>query len=143
MFGQGRLVFGINVRTRLQQVGNWVNVYARAKRGRMYRTRNNLHMVASIIGIQAFRDGPQINGSRHPRRVLYPKGLDHYTKHMVRRFPKHESLHKNAENAARRVLHDPQIYPNPEVFSPERSLEKDSKPAQRNPRACNFGFGRR
>jgi len=42
-----------------------------------------------------------------------------------------------------RMLHDPQIYPHPEVFSPERFLEKDGKPAQRNPRTCNFGFGRR
>jgi len=62
---------------------------------------------------------------------------------MVRKFIEHEFLHQKADRTARRMLHDPQIYPNPEVFSPERFLEKDGKPAQRNPRACNFGFGRR
>ncbi|KAH9962377.1 cytochrome P450 [Russula dissimulans] len=41
------------------------------------------------------------------------------------------------------MLHDPQVYSHPDVFSPERFLEKDGKPAERNPRVCVFGFGRR
>jgi len=41
------------------------------------------------------------------------------------------------------MLHDPQVYSHPDVFSPERFLEKDGKPSERNPRACVFGFGRR
>ncbi|KAH9991662.1 cytochrome P450 [Russula compacta] len=43
----------------------------------------------------------------------------------------------------RQMLHDPQIYSHPEVFSPERFFKKDGKPAERNPRVCAFGFGRR
>jgi len=41
------------------------------------------------------------------------------------------------------MLHDPQVYSNPDVFSPERFLQKDGKPAEQNPRSCVFGFGRR
>ncbi|KAI9507177.1 cytochrome P450 [Russula earlei] len=41
------------------------------------------------------------------------------------------------------MTHDPHVYSNPDVFSPERFLEKDGKVAERNPRACVFGFGRR
>jgi len=42
-----------------------------------------------------------------------------------------------------RMLHDPAVYPNPELFSPERFLESGDKPAERDPRTCVFGFGRR
>ena len=35
------------------------------------------------------------------------------------------------------------MYPNPELFSPERFLGSGDKPAERDPRACAFGFGRR
>jgi len=43
----------------------------------------------------------------------------------------------------RYMLHDPAVYPNPELFSPERFLEIGDKPVERNPRTCVFGFGRR
>ncbi|KAI0253131.1 cytochrome P450 [Lactifluus subvellereus] len=43
----------------------------------------------------------------------------------------------------RQMLHDPQVYTNPEVFSPERFLGINGKTSERNPRTCAFGFGRR
>ncbi|KAI0267090.1 cytochrome P450 [Gloeopeniophorella convolvens] len=41
------------------------------------------------------------------------------------------------------MLRDPNIYPNPEEFSPERFLETGGKPVEQDPRVCAFGFGRR
>ncbi|KAJ7662506.1 cytochrome P450 [Mycena rosella] len=40
----------------------------------------------------------------------------------------------------RNMLHDPETYPVPETFDPERHL---ARPAQRDPRTFCFGFGRR
>ncbi|KAI0288266.1 cytochrome P450 [Russula brevipes] len=41
------------------------------------------------------------------------------------------------------MLHDPAVYSNPEDFAPERFLDTADSPAERNPRVCAFGFGRR
>ncbi|KAF9260384.1 cytochrome P450 [Marasmius fiardii PR-910] len=41
------------------------------------------------------------------------------------------------------MLHDPEVYPNPFVFDPERHVGTPEKPAQRDPRQVCFGFGRR
>ena len=43
----------------------------------------------------------------------------------------------------RHMLHNPTVYPIPELFSPERFLKTDDKPTERDPRTCFFGFGRR
>ncbi|KAH9962375.1 cytochrome P450 [Russula dissimulans] len=41
------------------------------------------------------------------------------------------------------MLHDPLKYSNPEQFDPGRFLASKDRPAEQNPRACFFGFGRR
>jgi cytochrome P450 len=45
----------------------------------------------------------------------------------------------------RAILHNPEDYPNPEVFDPERYLTSTGgfNPSVRNPRTACFGFGRR
>ena len=41
------------------------------------------------------------------------------------------------------MLHDPAVYSDPELFSPERFLETGEKHAELDPRTSAFGFGRR
>ncbi|KAG6846942.1 hypothetical protein H0H93_010982 [Arthromyces matolae] len=41
------------------------------------------------------------------------------------------------------MLHDPEVYPEPFEFQPERHIATPEKPAQQNPRTVCFGFGRR
>ncbi|RDB29742.1 hypothetical protein Hypma_013817 [Hypsizygus marmoreus] len=41
------------------------------------------------------------------------------------------------------MLHDPEVYPDPFKFDPERHIATPEKPAQQNPRNVCFGFGRR
>ncbi|TFK32635.1 OrdA protein [Crucibulum laeve] len=41
------------------------------------------------------------------------------------------------------MLHDPQVYPEPFNFDPERHIAQAGKPAQRDPRNVCFGYGRR
>ncbi|KAI0069232.1 cytochrome P450 [Artomyces pyxidatus] len=43
----------------------------------------------------------------------------------------------------RHILHDAAIYTNPDVFDPDRFIAKEGKVAEKDPRACIFGFGRR
>jgi len=41
------------------------------------------------------------------------------------------------------MLHDPEAYPDPFKFDPERHIATPEKPAQRDPRTACFGYGRR
>lgn len=41
------------------------------------------------------------------------------------------------------MLHDPAVYANPDAFTPERFVAREGAPAEPDPRACFFGFGRR
>ena len=43
----------------------------------------------------------------------------------------------------RAMAHDPDVYPQPELFDPERYSEKAGQPPQLDPRKFVFGFGRR
>ncbi|KAG5349488.1 hypothetical protein C0989_003480, partial [Termitomyces sp. Mn162] len=43
----------------------------------------------------------------------------------------------------RRILHDPEVYANPHSFYPERFIAIGDRPAEPDPRAVSFGFGRR
>lgn len=40
-------------------------------------------------------------------------------------------------------LHDPEVYPEPNVFNPDRLIASEGKPAQRDPYEMCFGYGRR
>ncbi|KAI0039477.1 cytochrome P450 [Auriscalpium vulgare] len=41
------------------------------------------------------------------------------------------------------MLHNPDVYPDPWNFKPERFIAAEGKPAEQDPRSCCFGFGRR
>lgn len=41
------------------------------------------------------------------------------------------------------MLHDPEVYPDPLAFVPERHIATPDQPAQRDPRTACFGYGRR
>lgn len=41
------------------------------------------------------------------------------------------------------MLNDPEVYPNPSQFDPERHIATPEKPAQKDPRHACFGFARR
>lgn len=43
----------------------------------------------------------------------------------------------------RQMTHDPDYYPDPFVFKPERYLEESGHVPEPDPRAIAFGFGRR
>ncbi|KAG0699228.1 cytochrome P450 [Suillus ampliporus] len=49
----------------------------------------------------------------------------------------------NALNCDRFMLNDPQTYPNPSEFKPERFVVQDGKEPETDPRMMCFGFGRR
>jgi cytochrome P450 len=49
---------------------------------------------------------------------------------------------QNADET-RKMLHDPVVYADPDHFYPERFIPSAGKLAERNPRSCVFGFGRR
>ncbi|KAI0045442.1 cytochrome P450 [Auriscalpium vulgare] len=41
------------------------------------------------------------------------------------------------------MLHDPDAYPDPWNFKPERFIAAEGRPVEQDPRSCCFGFGRR
>ena len=41
------------------------------------------------------------------------------------------------------MLHDPERYPSPEVFKPERYIRTDTTVPEEDPRNIVFGYGRR
>lgn len=43
----------------------------------------------------------------------------------------------------RAILHDPDVYPDPEAFKPERFLTEDGELKEDPSLMCAFGFGRR
>ena len=43
----------------------------------------------------------------------------------------------------RHFLHDPEVYPDPNRFNPDRLISSPGKPAQRDPFEVSFGYGRR
>ncbi|KAG6901874.1 hypothetical protein C0995_006998 [Termitomyces sp. Mi166 len=43
----------------------------------------------------------------------------------------------------RGLLHDPEVYPDPHKFNPERFIVTEDKPGETDPRNVCFGFGRR
>ena len=67
---------------------------------------------------------------------------------MVSLYPRHlVLLHKISilnTKKYRAILHDPEVFPDPEIFNPERFI-KDGRldEAIRNPLSYAFGFGRR
>ncbi|KAI9453226.1 cytochrome P450 [Russula earlei] len=76
-------------------------------------------------------------------RPVVPLGVPHKTTtadtHRGYHIPKGSIIIPNIWQ----MLHDPVVYSEPELFSPERFLETSDSPAEPNPRACFFGFGRR
>jgi hypothetical protein len=61
----------------------------------------------------------------------------------------HPSGHVRANGTRRAILHNPEDYPEPDEFKPERYLkqgidgEYEIDKSVRDPRAAVFGFGRR
>ncbi|KAH9970837.1 cytochrome P450 [Lactifluus volemus] len=76
-------------------------------------------------------------------RPVVPIGVAHKTTddHVLRGYyiPKGSIVIPNAW----KMLHDPAVYADPDHFYPDRFIPRDDKIAERNPRSCLFGFGRR
>jgi len=72
-----------------------------------------------------------------------PTGIPHATTeedtYMGYRIPKGAIIVPNVWQMA----HDPETYPDPFTFKPERFLEENSSPLELNPQSLVFGFGRR
>lgn len=79
---------------------------------------------------------------RHLQRLLYPEGHSHYSKYLVCCVVHtlFDLCHLISLIIYRALLRDPETYPDPTAFNPDRYLGPDPN---RNPREFVFGFGRR
>ncbi|KDR69688.1 hypothetical protein GALMADRAFT_215050 [Galerina marginata CBS 339.88] len=109
-----------------------------------FSDRENLPYIQCIIS-ETFRWGVttpvgkcSVISHGVPHRVTED---DEYNGYFI---PKGTTIVANAWFASRAMLHDPEIYPEPETFNPDRFLTGEGRSPQPDPRSCGaFGFGRR
>lgn len=88
----------------------------------------------------ALREDDSYNGYRLPRGSMIVANI-WYVQNIHAACQSHSITYKLTSRAMTR---DPALYPDPEVFRPERFEEMDAETAgARDPRKYTFGFGRR